>query len=77
MRAITASWVMAAMIRSEPRRQNGQVAISRSNTRLSSRAQRQHGMDAHLGQGDTALFEFGDLRLRVAEFVQHRDTTTA
>jgi hypothetical protein len=41
---ITASWVMVAMIRSEPRRQNGQVAMSRANTRPSSRAQLQRGV---------------------------------
>jgi hypothetical protein len=35
IRVMTDSWVMAAMMRREPRRQNGQVAISRSKTRLS------------------------------------------
>ena len=38
---LTDAWVMAAMIRSEPRRHKGQVAISRSNTRPSSLAQLQ------------------------------------
>jgi hypothetical protein len=33
MRVITDFWVIAAMTRSEPRRQNGQVAISTSKTR--------------------------------------------
>ena len=38
MRVITASWVMTAMIRSVPRRQNGHVALSRPQTRPSSLA---------------------------------------
>lgn len=38
---MTVSWVMAAIIWSEPRRHKGQVTISRSNTRPSSRAQLQ------------------------------------
>jgi len=41
---ITDSWVMAAMIRSAPRRHKGQVAIARSNTRPSSLAQLQRGV---------------------------------
>ena len=57
MRVITDFWVMAAMMRREPRWQNGrsqgslrppsggrQVAISRSNTRPSSLAQFQYGV---------------------------------
>src|SRR5882724_12631979 len=36
IRVITDSWVMAAMMRREPRRQNGQVAISTAKTRPSS-----------------------------------------
>ena len=40
---ITDSWVMAAMMRSAPRRHKGQVAISRSNTRPRSLAQLQQG----------------------------------
>jgi hypothetical protein len=41
---MTASWVRAAMIRSEPRRHTGQVAISRANPRLRSLAQLQAGV---------------------------------
>jgi hypothetical protein len=41
---MTASWVMEAMIRSEPRRQKGHVAISRANTRPRSLAQLQEGV---------------------------------
>jgi len=37
IRVTIASWVMAAMMRSEPRRQKGHVAISRSNTLQQSR----------------------------------------
>ena len=44
MRVITASWVMTAMIRSVPRRQNGHVAISSPKTRPSSRAHGQYGV---------------------------------
>ena len=57
IRVITASWVIAAMIRSEPRRHKGRsqgslrphsggrhVAISRSKTRPSSLAQCQYGV---------------------------------
>jgi len=44
---ITSPCVMVAMIRSAPRRQNGQRAISSANTRLSNRAQLQ-GSDAVL-----------------------------
>ena len=44
MRVITDSWVMSAMMRSAPRRQNGQVAISRANTRPSSLAQCHYGV---------------------------------
>ena len=40
---MTASWVMATMIRSEPRGQKGHVAISRANTRPRSLAQLQEG----------------------------------
>ena len=40
---ITSPWVIAAMIRSAPRWQNGQMPISSANTRLSSRAQPQCG----------------------------------
>jgi hypothetical protein len=38
MRVITDSWVMTAMIRSEPFRQKGQVAISRAKARPKSLA---------------------------------------
>jgi hypothetical protein len=38
MRVITDSWVMAAMIRSEPRWHNGHVARARSKTRPKSLA---------------------------------------
>jgi hypothetical protein len=41
---MTDSWVMTAMIRSVPRRQNGQVAISSPKTRPSSRAHGQYGV---------------------------------
>ena len=38
---MTDSWVIAAIIRSEPHRQKGQVAISSANTRPRSLAQLQ------------------------------------
>jgi len=43
-RVSTDSWVMAAMMHREPRRQHGQVAIARANTRPSSLAQCQYGV---------------------------------
>src|SRR5262249_37235602 len=43
IRVITDSWVMTARRRRVPRRQNGQVAISRPETRPSSLAQGQDG----------------------------------
>jgi len=43
---MTASWVIAAMIRSEPQRQKGHVAISRANTRPRSLAQLQEGVSS-------------------------------
>src|SRR5438093_3508651 len=44
MRVITDSWVMTAIMRSVPRRQNGQVVIARPKTRPSSLAQGQYGV---------------------------------
>src|SRR5512132_2279139 len=44
MRVMTDSWVIAAIIRSEPHRQKGQVAISSANTRPRSLAQLQEGV---------------------------------
>ncbi len=40
---MTSTWVIAAMIRSDPCGQNRQVAISMANTRLNSRAPRGRG----------------------------------
>jgi hypothetical protein len=41
---MTDSWVIAAIIRSEPHRHKGQVAISSANTRPRSLAQLQEGV---------------------------------
>src|SRR2546421_3640079 len=68
MRVITDSWVMTAMIRREPRRQKGHVAISRPKTRPSSLAQGQYGVPVYASSPSSPCWRGGgtDRPLQVA-----------
>ena len=59
---MTDSWVMAAMIRSEPRRHKGQVAISRLNTRIEVHSA--FGGKVRSGHIEPEQFELSCERLR-------------